>query len=92
MSLIFKNKIDETLYKIKSNDLNSAKKLSLKLIKKNKKYFQLQNIYATILYNLKEFNQAIEIYKLALNLNQQYPKPIFIYVNHFTLILHHNFR
>ena len=27
MSLIFKNKIDEILYKIKSNDLNSAKKL-----------------------------------------------------------------
>jgi len=37
MSLIFKNKIDEILYKIKSNDLNSVKKLSLKLIKKNKK-------------------------------------------------------
>ena len=72
MSLIFKNKIDEILYKIKSNDLNSAKKLSLKLIKKNKKDFQLQNIYATILYNLKEFNQAIEIYKLALNLNPNF--------------------
>ena len=72
MSLIFKNKIDEILYKIKSNDLNSAKKLSLKLIKKNKKDFQLQNIYATILYNLKEFNQAIETYKLALNLNPNF--------------------
>ena len=72
MNLIFKNKIDEILYKIKSNDLNSAKKLSLKLIKKNKKDFQLQNIYATILYNLKEFNQAIEIYKLALNLNPNF--------------------
>ena len=72
MSLIFKNKIDEILYKIKSNDLNSAKKLSLKLLKKNKKDFQLQNIYATILYNLKEFNQAIEIYKLALNLNPNF--------------------
>ena len=72
MSLIFKNKIDKILYKIKSNDLNSAKKLSLKLIKKNKKDFQLQNIYATILYNLKEFNQAIEIYKLALNLNPNF--------------------
>ena len=72
MSLIFKNKIDEILYKIKSNDLNSAKKLSLKLVKKNKKDFQLQNIYATILYNLKEFNQAIEIYKLALNLNPNF--------------------
>ena len=72
MNLIFKNKIDEILYKIKSNDLNSAKKLSLKLVKKNKKDFQLQNIYATILYNLKEFNQAIEIYKLALNLNPNF--------------------
>ena len=44
MSLIFKNKIDEILYKIKSNDLNSAKKLSLKLIKKNKKDFPLHQI------------------------------------------------
>ena len=39
MNLIFKNKIDEILYKIKSNDLNSAKKLSLKLVKKIKKIF-----------------------------------------------------
>ena len=44
MSLIFINKIDEILYKIKSNDLNSAKKLSLKLIKKNKKDFPLHQI------------------------------------------------
>ena len=72
MSLILKKKIDEILYKFKSNDLNYAKKLAFKLIKKNKKDFQLQNIYATILYNLKEYNQAIEIYKLSLNLNTNF--------------------
>ena len=72
MNLIFKKKIDEILYKFKNNDLNSAKKLAFKLIKKNKKDFQLQNIYATILYNLKKFDQAIKVYKLSLSLNPNF--------------------
>ena len=61
MSLIFKNKIDEILYKIKSNDLNSAKKLSLKLIKKNKKDFQLKH------------QSAHEHFKIGLKTNLSLP-------------------
>ena len=67
-----KSKFDETLTLFKSGKLNKAKDICVEILKQETNNSEAYNLYAFILYSLKEFEAAIESWNKAIKINPNY--------------------
>ena len=66
------NKIDFLSELIKKKNFAEAKIECEKIIKKDEKNFKFLNIFAIVLFNLKEYENSFKKWKLALKINSEY--------------------
>ena len=64
--------LSELLGLFKEQKYSVAEKKCLNLIKKIKPNYEILNIYAVILFELKKYDDAIKNWKRAIELNPQY--------------------
>ena len=62
----------EALILFKSGKLNEVKNICEEILKKEKNNSQVHNLYAFVLYSLKEFDVAIEYWNKATKINPNY--------------------
>ena len=67
-----KSKFDETLTLFKSGKLNKAKDICVEILKQKTNNSEAYNLYAFILYSLKEFEAAIESWNKVIKINPNY--------------------
>ena len=67
-----KSKFNETLTLLKSGKLNKAKDICVEILKQETNNSEAYNLYAFILYYLKEFDAAVECWSKAIKINPNY--------------------
>ena len=67
-----KSELSKALNLLQAGQLNMAKSICEEILKKEKNNSQVYNLYAFILYGLKKFDAAVEIWSEAIKINPAY--------------------